>query len=171
MQEQYKNANDKIHAPQELLERTRTQIRAEKNRRRTVCIVRYGAAAACFCLVAIGAWQFTTRDKIYIEEVQIAAAEWTAGKNFGKAEKNDREQSAQETSDINIEFLAGDSKDVAPQEVWELKTSKINGTEVHIGREGATKWFAAYEKEGDYYYVKGEGISEKEFLAYLQKNL
>ena len=30
MQEQYKNANDKIHAPQELLERTRKQIRAEK---------------------------------------------------------------------------------------------------------------------------------------------
>ena len=89
MQEQYKNADDKIHAPQELLERTRKQIRAEETGAGRYVLLGYGAAAACFCLVAIGAWQFTTRDKIYIEEVQIAAAEWTAGENFGKAEKND----------------------------------------------------------------------------------
>ena len=173
MQEQYKSANDRIHAPQELLEKTRKQMQKEKNRRKMFYIVRNGAAAACLCLAVLGAWRFAARDKIYVEEIQVASAQWNIDKNLGKvngSETGERTKDSEKTEE-NVELYTGEEKDIAPQELWDIKSSKVNGCEVHIGKDGESKWFAAYKKEGSYCYLKGENISYEDFLAYLKKQL
>ncbi len=173
MQEQYKSANDKIHAPQELLEKTRKQMRKEKSKRKVFYIVRNGAAVACLCLAILGTWRFAARDKVYVEEIQVASAQWNIERNLGKTDtdKTGENSKDSEKTEGNIELHTGEEKDIAPRELWDIKPSKVNGCEVHIGKTGESKWFAAYKKEGKYCYLKGEDISYEDFLAYLKKRL
>ncbi len=168
MQEQYRKANDKIHAPQELLNATRQQMKAEKKRRRTARFIRYGAAAACFCLVAFGIWKYTGRDRIYIEEVQLSRQEWTIGKNLGNA---DVSADGRDKESDSFTLHSGETKETAPEEIWDLQASTVKRTKVYIGKTGDETWAAAYEKEGIYYYLEGTDISEDEFLNYLRNNL
>ena len=85
MQEQYRKANDMIHAPEDLIRRTEAAVRQEKKRRKKYVFRRYAAvaAAACLCLVCFGIWNFSVRDRIIIQDVEISENEFSAGLNLG----------------------------------------------------------------------------------------
>ena len=83
MVEQYRKANDRIHVPEELMQRTKEAVRQEEKKQKIRTIQRYTALAACFCLICLGAWMVTRRDRIIVQDVQIARTEMEAGMNFG----------------------------------------------------------------------------------------
>ena len=85
VQEQYREANDRIRVPEELLRRTEAAVRQEEKKRKIYVFRRYAAvaAAACLCLVCIGVWSFSVRDRIIVQDVEISADEFSAGMNLG----------------------------------------------------------------------------------------
>ena len=120
------------------------------------------AAAACFCLVCLGVWRFTGRDRIIVQEVEIARTEMSIGMNLGSHDAgSDREGSALYTKEYDL-------KDGVPAEMWELKPSRISGQEVYIGRSDDGTWHAAFEKDGTYIYATEKGVEEEEFTDHLK---
>lgn len=162
MVEQYRKANDRIHVPEELMQRTKEAVRQEEKKQKVRTIQRYIVLAACFCLVCLGVWRFTGRDQIIVQEVEIVRTEMSIGMNLGSHDTgSDREGSALHTE-------AYDSRDDVPAEMWELKPSRISGQEVYIGRSDDGTWHAAFEKDGTYIYATEIGIEEEEFTAHLK---
>ena len=189
MQEQYRKANDMIHAPEDLIRRTEAAVRQEKNRRKKYVFRRYAAvaAAACLCLVCFGIWNFSVRDRIIIQDVEISENEFSAGLNLGghdvpggegeiqKIPAGDGESEYQDTEkentgslDVRVEKY--DSADEVPEEMWELKPSRINRQEVYIGRSDDT-WYAAFEKDGAYWFAEADSATEEELTEYLRNVL
>ena len=162
MVEQYRKANDRIHVPEELMQRTKEAVRQEEKKQKVRTIQRYIVLAACFCLVCLGVWRFTGRDRIIVQEVEIARTEMSIGMNLGSHDAgSDREGSALYTKEYDL-------KDRVPAEMWELKPSRISGQEVYIGRSDDGTWHAAFEKDGTYIYATEKGIEEEEFAAHLK---
>ena len=85
MQEQYREANDRVRVPEELLRRTEAAVRQEEKKRKIYVFRRYAAvaAAACLCLVCFGVWSFSVRDRIIVQDVEISQDEFSAGMNLG----------------------------------------------------------------------------------------
>ena len=189
VQEQYREANDRIHAPEDLIRRTEAAVRQEKKRRKKYVFRRYAAvaAAACLCLVCFGIWNFSVRDRIIIQDVEISENEFSAGLNLGghdvpggegeiqKIPAGDGESEYQDTEkentgslDVRVEKY--DSADEVPEEMWELKPSRINRQEVYIGRADDT-WYAAFEKDGAYWFAEADSTTEEELTEYLRNVL
>ena len=164
MQEQYREANDRVRVPEELLRRTEAAVRQEEKKRKIYVFRRYAAvaAAACLCLVCIGVWSFSVRDRIIVQEVEISRTEMSIGMNLGSHDAgSDREGSALYTKEYDL-------KDGVPAEMWELKPSRISGQEVYIGRSDDGTWHAAFEKDGTYIYATEKGVEEEEFTDHLK---
>lgn len=163
MRKQYKKANDQIHVPEELMQRTQTAIRQEERRMKVRSVWKY-AAAACFCLICIAGWQLAAGDKVVVQQVVIASDEMTVGMNAGRHEigkDSDKETLAVETYD---------SREDVPEEMWELEPSRLDGQEVYIGRTVDGTWHTVFEKAGKSYYVTEEKeVEEKEFIEKLKK--
>ena len=189
VQEQYRKANDMIHAPEDLIRHTEAAVRQEKKRRKKYVFRRYAAvaAAACLCLVCFGIWNFSVRDRIIIQDVEISENEFSAGLNLGghdvpggegeiqKIPAGDGESEYQDTEkentgslDVRVEKY--DSADEVPEEMWELKPSRINRQEVYIGRADDT-WYAAFEKDGAYWFAEADSTTEEELTEYLRNVL
>lgn len=166
MREQYKEANDRIHVPGELMSRTIDAVRRQEKKRKITAIWKYAAAAACFCLVCFGAWRFSARDQVLVQDVEISSADMSVGMNLGQHGANG---SAGETS--GVEITEYDSRDGIPKELWELEPSRLDGNQVYIGRDGNGVWHAAFEKDGKFCYVTGTDMGEKEFLDDLKNIL
>lgn len=182
MQEQYRKANDTIHAPEDLIRRTEAAVRQEEKRRKVYAFRRY-AAAACLCLVCFGVWNFSMRDRIIVQDVEISANEFSAGLNLGGhgaggeteiqkipadgggTESPDIREDSTETIDVSVEKY--DSADEVPEEMWKLKPSRINRREVYIGRSEDT-WYAAFEKDGVYWFAETDGATQEELTEYLK---
>lgn len=189
VQEQYREANDRIHAPEDLIRRTEVAVRQEKKRRKKYAFRRYAAvaAAACICLVCFGVWNFSVRDRIVVQDVEISENEFSAGLNLGghgapggegeiqkipaeggESENTDTQKDNTESMDVSVEKY--DSADEIPEEMWELKPSRINRQEVYIGRSEDT-WYAAFEKDGVYWFAEADSATEEELTEYLRNVL
>lgn len=189
VQEQYRKANDMIHAPEDLIRRTEAAVRQEKNRRKEYVFRRYAAvaAAACLCLVCFGIWNFSVRDRIIIQDVEISENEFSAGLNLGghdvpggegeiqkipagDGESENQDTEKENTGSLDVRVEKYDSADEVPEEMWELKPSRINRQEVYIGRADDT-WYAAFEKDGVYWFAEVDSKTEEELTAYLRNVL
>ena len=186
MQEQYRKANDTIHAPEDLIRRTEAAVRQEEKRRKVYAFRRY-AAAACLCLVCFGVWNFSMRDRIIVQDVEISANEFSAGLNLGghdvpggegeiqkipagDGESENQDTEKENTGSLDVRVEKYDSADEVPEEMWELKPSRINRQEVYIGRSEDT-WYAAFEKDGVYWFAEVDSKTEEELTAYLRNVL
>ena len=185
VQEQYRKANDRIHAPEDLVRRTEAAIRQEEKRQKIYAIRRYAAAAAaCLCLAGFGVWNFSVRDRIVVQDVEIGADEFKAQMNLGghgasgggaqiqkiPAEgggSEDRDMQKENTKSPDVRIEKYDSKNEIPQEMWELEPSRINRREVYIGRSEDT-WYAAFEKDGAYWFAEADSAAEEELTEYLK---
>lgn len=162
MQEQYKKANDSIHVPEDLMQRTKDAVRHEEKKIKVRAIWRYTALAACFCLVCLGAWGFSTRDRIFVQDVEIDRTEMSLDLNFGK-----HEPGADGEKDL-FQAESYDTRAEVPEELWELKPSRVNGKEIYIGRTDDGSWHAVFEHEGKIWYATGEDMEENEFVDRLK---
>ena len=91
------------------------------------------------------------RDRIVVQDVEISENEFSAGLNLGghgapggegeiqkipaeggESENTDTQKDNTESMDVSVEKY--DSADEIPEEMWELKPSRINRQEVYIGR-------------------------------------
>lgn len=165
MVEQYRKANDRIHVPEELMQRTKEAVRQEEKKQKIRTIQRYTALAACFCLICLGAWMVTRQDRIIVQDVEIARTEMEAGMNFG-IHGSDQER---EESTFHTEIY--DSKGDVPKEIWQLRPSRVSGQEVYIGRTDDGVWHAAFEKDGTYIYATEDHAEEEEFTEHLKEIL
>ena len=187
VQEQYREANDRVRVPEELLRRTEAAVRQEEKKRKIYVFRRYAAvaAAACLCLVCIGVWSFSVRDRIIVQDVEISQDEFSAGMNLGGNgiagdDEAIRDISAEETEDPDVQkentqntdvrVEKYDSADEVPGEMWELQPSRINRQQVYIGRSGDT-WYAAFEKDGVYWFAEADNTTEEELAEYLKNIL
>lgn len=188
VQEQYRKANDTIHAPEDLIRRTEAAVRQEEKRRKIYAFRRYAAvaAAACLCLVCFGVWNFSMRDRIIVQDVEISENEFSAGMNLGGhgagggteiqkipaegGESENQETQKDNTESMNVSVEKYDSADEVPEEMWELKPSRINRQEVYIGRSEDT-WYAAFEKDGVYWFAEADSATEEELTEYLKNIL
>ena len=189
VQEQYRKANDMIHAPEDLIRRTEAAVRQEKNRRKKYVFRRYAAvaAAACLCLVCFGIWNFSVRDRIIIQDVEISENEFPAGLNLGGHDvpggegeiqkipaedggSGNQDTERETTGSLDVRVEKYDSADEVPEEMWELKPSRINRQEVYIGRADDT-WYAAFEKDGTYWFAEADSTTEEELTEYLRNVL
>ena len=189
VQEQYRKANDMIHAPEDLIRRTEAAVRQEKKRRKKYVFRRYAAVAAavCLCLVCFGIWNFPVRDRIIIQDVEISENEFSAGLNLGghdvpggegeiqkipagDGETENQDTEKENTGSLDVRVEKYDSADEVPEEMWELKPSRINRQEVYIGRADDT-WYAAFEKDGAYWFAEADSATEEELTEYLRNVL
>lgn len=189
VQEQYRKANDMIHAPEDLIRRTEAAVRQEKKRRKKYVSRRYAAVAAavCLCLVCFGIWNFSVRDRIIIQDVEISENEFSAGLNLGghdvpggegeiqkipagDGESENQDTEKENTGSLDVRVEKYDSADEVPEEMWELKPSRINRQEVYIGRADDT-WYAAFEKDGAYWFAEADSTTEEELTEYLRNVL
>ena len=67
--EEYRKANDSVHVPEELMERTVKAVRTEERRQKTTYFWKYAAMAACVCIVCFGGWKLTRGDRIRVQDV------------------------------------------------------------------------------------------------------
>ena len=63
--EEYRKANDSVHVPEELMERTVKAVRTEERRQKTTYFWKYAAMAACVCIVCFGGWKLTMGDRLH----------------------------------------------------------------------------------------------------------
>lgn len=165
MVEQYRKANDRIHVPEELMQRTKEAVRQEEKKQKIRTIQRYTVLAACFCLICLGAWMVTRQDWIIVQEVEIVRTEIEAGMNFG-IHGSDQER---EESTFHTEIY--DSKGDVPEEMWQLRPSRVSGQKVYIGRTDDGVWHAAFEKDGTYIYATEDHAEEEDFTEHLKQIL
>ena len=145
------------------------------------------AAAACLCLVCFGVLSFSVRDRIIVQDVEISQDEFSAGMNLGgngiagddeairdisagdgETEEQDGQKENTQNTDIRVEKY--DSADEVPGEMWELQPSRINRQQVYIGRSGDI-WYAAFEKDGVYWFAEADNTTEEELAEYLKNIL
>ena len=86
----------------------------------------------------------------------------------GESENQDTEKENTGSLDVRVEKY--DSADEVPEEMWELKPSRINRQEVYIGRSEDT-WYAAFEKDGAYWFAEADSATEEELTEYLRNVL
>lgn len=189
MQEQYREANDRVRVPEELLRRTEAAVRQEEKKRKIYVFRRYAAvaAAACLCLVCFGVLSFSVRDRIIVQDVEISQDEFSAGMNLGgngiagddeairdisagDGETEEQDGQKENTQNTNIRVEKYDSADEVPGEMWELQPSRINRQQVYIGRSGDI-WYAAFEKDGVYWFAEADNTTEEELAEYLKNIL
>lgn len=172
MQEQYRREIDNIHAPQDLIERTKKQMQAEMKRtekkaKKPMWIET--AVAACICITILGGYIYVGKVRNDVEVGTVAfheISDWETGLSFGgKENSKDRE-----TTKIEWEEL--EKKEDIPKEVLKVKPSKVHGKSVYICKEkGTDNYHAAYKEEDTYFYIYGKNVPEKEFLEFLKKML
>ena len=162
MVEQYRKANDRIHVPEELMQRTKEAVRQEEKKQKVRTIQRYIVLAACFCLVCLGVWRFTGRDRIIVQEVEIDRTEMSIGLNLGKHEVEADGDKGVFQADVC------ETREEVPEELWELEPSRISGQEIYIGKTADGVWHAAFENDGEVWYATGEGMQEDEFTDRLK---
>ena len=171
MQEQYRREIDNIHAPKDLIEKTRKQMRAEmkqekKKSRKTIWIGT--VAATCVCITVLGGYIYIGKVRNNIEVQTVAfqeVSDWETGLSLGG-----KQDSLEESEKIKCEELHG--KEEIPEEVFKVKPSKIHGKSIYICKEkGTDNYYAAYEKGENYFYIYGRNVTEKEFLTFLKKKL
>ena len=159
MQEQYRREIDNIHAPKDLIEKTRKQMRAEmkqekKKSRKTITV--------------LGGYIYIGKVRNNIEVQTVAfqeVSDWETGLSLGG-----KQDSLEESEKIKCEELHG--KEEIPEEVFKVKPSKIHGKSIYICKEkGTDNYYAAYEKGENYFYIYGRNVTEKEFLTFLKKKL
>lgn len=171
MREQYRHEIDNIHAPKDLIERTRQQIQTETGKKkRTKKSIWIGTAiAACICITVLGGYIYVGKiqNNIDVQTVVLrTSTDWETG--FSLAGKQDAQE--KQTTKIEWEELKG--KEEVPEEVLKVKPSRISGKSIHICKEkGTDNYYAAYEEKGKYFYIYGKNMTEKEFLIFLKKML
>ncbi len=165
--EEYKKINDNIHVPEELMNRTVQAVKAEERKQRSQFLWKYAAMAACICIVCFGAWRITKGDRIIVQDVTFSSEKMEIGLNLGNAE-NKQET---ETESVHIETYTSEEQEEIPEEMWELKASRINGEKVYLGRTEDGALHAAYKKESQIWYVTEESGDEEFFIEYLKNNL
>lgn len=167
--EEYQKANDSIHVPDELVERTIQAVRAEERKRKMQSVWKYAAMAACVCIVCFGGWKLMRGDRILVQDVAFNSGEMEIGLTLGKNEgKPDGEQ---EKERLIFETYTTEEKEKVPKELWEVKPSRINGEEVFLGQTDDGRLHAAYEKGGQIYYIIEESGDREFLIEYLKNNL
>ncbi|WP_461810725.1 hypothetical protein [Faecalimonas sp.] len=171
MQEQYRHEIDNIHAPKDLIAKTRRKMQLEtqsmkKKRKKPMWISM--AVAACACITVLGGYIYIGKMRNNID-VQIVSfremSEWNTGLSLGVKQDIEKEKKQK------IEWEELDEKDEILKEILKVKPSKVRGKNIYICKEkGMDKYYAVYKDKGKYVYVYGENISEKKFFAFLKKS-
>ena len=164
MKEQYNQANDEIHAPEDLKEHTIIKMKQEARKYQIMNLVKITASAACLGAVLIGGVYAAGRDRIYVQQVDLSSL--YIEMNLGKTVEQ------QSTKDSRFHLEESKDKDLIPEEILKIKASHIDGMEVSIGKsEDGSRLYAAYEKDGTYYYLTGDGVTQEAFIEYLKEYL
>lgn len=185
---QYRREADEIHAPKELIERTRAAMQAEERRLaeetklesipKNIYRWRRYAAAACVGLFILGGYAgYRYRADNFIHVQQIAALEhhtgeedneWNIGMSLGHADHTQEKDDSTE----KIQVISGEDRSIVPEELWKVDKSRIKGIDLYIGHvEEEDMYCAAWEYEGIYYYAESKNVEENDFLSDLKKNL
>lgn len=169
MREEYKKANDSIHVPEELKERTVQAVRAEERKQKLQAAWKYAAMAACICLVCFGGWRFMRGDRILVQKVVFASEEMEIGLTLGRA---DAETDAEPEKDaLNFQVYTMEEKEKVPKELWEIDPSRISGEKVYLGQTEDGRLHAVYERGGKIYYIIEESGDREFLIEYLKNNL
>lgn len=171
MREQYRHEIDNIHAPKDLIERTRQQIQTEtrkkKKAKRHIWIGT--AVAACVCITILGGYIYVGKIQNNVEVQTVVfreSSDWETGLSLGG------KQDVEDKQTTKIEWEELDGKENIPEEVLKAKPSRIDGKNIYICKEkGTDNYHAAYEEKENYFYVYGKNVTEKEFLIFLRKML
>ena len=191
---QYRREADEIHAPKELVERTRAAMLAEekrmaeeelaeeakpqKNMSKKIYRWRKYAVAACVGLFILGGYAgYRYRADNFVHVQQLAALEqhtneegskWNIGMSLGHVENTQEKDDRSE----KMKVISGEDRSIVPEGLWEVEKSRIKGLDLYIGYvEKEKMYYAAWEYEGIYYYAEAGNMEENDFLDYLKKNL
>lgn len=172
MQEQYRREIDNIHAPKDLIERTKRQMQAERKQteKKAKQPIWIGTAvAACICIAILGGYIYVGKIRNNIDIGTVAfhkTSDWETGFSLGGKENMQEEKAAK------IEWEQLEKKEDIPKEILKTKPSKIHGKSVYICKEkGTNNYHAAYKDKEGYFYIYGKNVSEKEFILFLKKIL
>lgn len=114
--EEYRKANDSVHVPEELMERTVKAVRTEERRQKTTYFWKYAAMAACVCIVCFGGWKLTMGDRIRVQDVTFSSGEMQIGLTLGNQEaKPDGEEKKEQ---LTVETYQMEEKGNVPEELW-----------------------------------------------------
>ena len=167
--EEYRKANDSVHVPEELMERSVKAVRAEERRQKTTYFWKYAAMAACVCIVCFGGWKLTMGDRIRVQDVTFSSGEMQIGLTLGNQEaKPDGEEKKEQ---LTVETYQMEEKGNVPEELWAVEPSRINGEEVFLGQTEDGRLHAAYETGGQIYYIIEESGDRDFLIEYLKNNL
>ena len=189
-EKRYKDEVSQIRAPRDLVERTRTAMQAEastfcrnekepdqmaedQNRKKKQYMRRWipAIAAACICIVILGVYggyRYYAGNHINVGDIVLSQSDdngWEIGVELGRMDPKQEEDSP-------VQIVSGNERSIAPKQLWEIKPSMIEGQEVHIGTDqNKGTYYAAWEKEGTYYYASSNSTKEEKFLDYLKENI
>ena len=128
-------------------------------------------AAACICIVILGVYggyRYYAGNHINVGDIVLSQSDdngWEIGVELGRMDPKQEEDSP-------VQIVSGNERSIAPKQLWEIKPSMIEGQEVHIGTDqNKGTYYAAWEKEGTYYYASSNSTKEEKFLDYLKKNI
>lgn len=190
---QYKREADKIHAPQDLIERTRAAMQAEeakfekKQRRhfgkdkrvsgKTHRWIGY-VAAACIGLLVVagyGGYRYRTDDVIRIQELaafEKTGGSWELGMSLGQKGTVLEKESEGEYDGGRFHISSVKDRGAVPKELWKTEKSRIKGVDAYIGYvKEESAYYAVWEEEDIYYIASAEGMTEKSFLKNLKKSI
>ena len=159
MEEKYRNQMNQVHAPKELIERTKRNIR--KKKRMSILTTSFVAAAMLVCGIAIGIAYRSQMTRIHIYPVQFETR-IELGLSLGVISVEDKKEES------NIVEKKSE-KEKARKIMEEIPASTIKGNEVYIGFDEKKEiYYAVYEKEGNLYMIEEKEMSEKEFVELLK---
>lgn len=171
MQEQYRHEIDNIHAPKDLITKTRREMQQEKQttkKKRKKPVWFTIAVAACACITVLGGYIYIgrVRNSIHVQVVSFREmSEWNTGISLGTIQDSNNEKKQK------IELQELDEKDEILKEILKVKPSKIHGKKIYICKEKEkNKYYAVYKEKEQYFCISGENISEKKFFLFLKKS-
>lgn len=171
MKEAYKNDIDKIHAPEDLIDRTKKAVRlkeAESGDKKQESVKpknhfvtwKKFAIAACVCLVIFSGSVVTYKRNNYIvvnPSVVEATHTLDTKISFGKIDMDSNQD------EIKIQKFR--KKTELIRKIWGTSPSKIHGIEVYIVRgEEKNSYYSAYKKGNKFYLAYGKNMKQKEFI-------
>ena len=175
----YKKEAEQIHAPAELVERTRAALRMEEadlENKKKKRIHKWGvyAAAACISIAVLGVYggyKYRVDNFVEISEIKVAdrTDSWQTGISLGqRTESFEDDGSRQE----KVTVVSGTDRSAVPEALWEIPASRINKTDVYIGYdEQKGIYYAAWEKEGICWLAYAGEMKKKDFLKYLKETI
>lgn len=157
----FKKEIEKIHAPKELVERTKARVKdAQRSQRNRIWIQRSSIITAAVVLVGLSSYIYIdSQTSIQVETISKNSMDLDA--NLGGVGNDLKKEKI-----IVKEYQ--DSSDI-PGFILAVEPSKVNGIDVYIGKDKKEVYYAYYEKDQWFYFVEARNVSEEEFLSHIKE--